>query len=77
MNISLNLNEEDALLFTNYAELNGVTLPQLLRNAVIEKIEDEYDLSVYKKAMDKFNDNPITFTLDEIEKDLGLLWHMI
>lgn len=72
MTISLNLNEEDTLLFTDYAKLNGGSIPQLLRQALIEKIEEEYDLSVYNKAMAEFKDNPITYSLDEIEKELGL-----
>ena len=72
MTISLRLNDEDTVLFKNYAELNGITVSELLRQSVIERIEDEYDLNAYKEAMAEFKKNPVTYSLDEVEKELGL-----
>jgi hypothetical protein len=72
MTISLRLNDEDTVLFKKYAELNGITVSELLRQSVIERIEDEYDLNAYKKAMAEFKKNPVTYSLDEVEKELGL-----
>lgn len=72
MTISLRLNDEDTVLFKKYAELNGITVSELLRQSVIERIEDEYDLNVYKEAMAEFKKNPVTYSLDEVEKELGL-----
>ena len=72
MTISLRLNNEDTVLFKKYAELNGITVSELLRQSVIERIEDEYDLNAYKEAMAEFKKNPVTYSLDEVEKELGL-----
>ena len=72
MTISLRLNDEDTVLFKTYAELNGITVSELLRQSVIERIEDEYDLNAYKEAMAEFKKNPVTYSLDEVEKELGL-----
>ena len=72
MTISLRLNDEDTVLFKKYAELNGITVSELLRQSVIERIEDEYDLNAYKEAMAEFKKNPVTYSLDELEKELGL-----
>lgn len=72
MTISLRLNDEDTVLFKRYAELNGITVSELLRQSVIERIEDEYDLNAYKEAMAEFKKNPVTYSLDEVEKELGL-----
>ena len=72
MTISLRLNDEDTVLFKNYAELNGITVSELLRQSVIHRIEDEYDLNAYKEAMAEFKKNPVTYSLDEVEKELGL-----
>ncbi|EIC97102.1 ribbon-helix-helix protein, CopG family [Lachnoanaerobaculum saburreum F0468] len=72
MTISLRLNDEDTVLFKKYAELNGITVSELLRQSVIERIEDEYDLNAYKEAMAEFKKNPVTYSLDEVEKELGL-----
>ena len=72
MNISVRLNEEDTKLIKAYAEINKISLSDLVRNAVMEKIEDEYDLECYKKAIEKYKKNPKTYTLDEVKKELGL-----
>ena len=72
MTISLRLNDEDTVLFKKYAELNGITVSELLRQSVIERIEDEYDLNAYEEAMAEFKKNPVTYSLDEVEKELGL-----
>ena len=70
--ISLRLSDEDSKLFKKYAEMHGISVSELLRQSVFEKIEDEYDLQVYKEAMEDFKKNPHTYTLDEIEEELGI-----
>ena len=72
MTVSVRLNEEDEKLIKTYAEMNNISLSDLIRNAVLEKIEDEYDLNCYKKAMSDYKNNPKTYTLQEIKKDLDL-----
>ena len=73
MAISLILSEEDTLLIKNYAALHNISLSDLFRQAVMEKIEDEYDLVAYNKAMEEYKKDSTTYTLDEVEKELGLL----
>ena len=34
--------------------------------------KDEYDLNAYKEAMAEFKKNPVTYSLDEVEKEPGL-----
>lgn len=72
MTISLRLNEADSILFKKYAELHGISVSELLRRSVIEHIEEEYDLQAYEEATAEYHENPITYTLDEVEKELGL-----
>ena len=72
MTISVRLNDEDTKLMKIYAEMNNMSLSDLIRTAVIEKIEDEYDLECYEKAIKEYEENPKTFTLDEVKKELGL-----
>ncbi len=54
MTISVRLNEEDTKLIKAYAEMNNTTISDLIRNAIIEKIEDEYDLKCYEKAIEEY-----------------------
>ena len=72
MTISVRLNYDDTRLMKIYAEMNNMSLSDLIRTAVIEKIEDEYDLDCYEKAIKEYEENPKTYTLDEIKKELGL-----
>lgn len=72
MTISLRLNEKDTKLFKEYAKLNGMTLSELVRSSVLERIEDEYDLKAYNEAIAEFEKDPVTYSLDDVEKELGL-----
>ena len=72
MTISLRLNEADSILFKKYAELHGISVSELLRRSVLEHIEEEYDLQAYEEAIAEYHENPITYSLDEVEKELGL-----
>lgn len=72
MTISLRLNEKDTELIKAYADMNNISLSELIRKAVLEKIEDEYDLECYKKAIEEYKKNPKTYTLEETKKELGL-----
>ena len=72
MTMSLRLNEADSMLFKKYAEVHGISVSELLRRSVIEHIEEEYDLQAYEEAIAEYHENPITYSLDEVEKELGL-----
>jgi hypothetical protein len=72
MTISLRLNKADSILFKKYAELNGITVSELVRRSVIERIEDEHDVKAYKEALAEFESDPIVYSLNEVEKELGL-----
>ena len=72
MTISLRLNDSDSALFRRYAEINGLTVSELVRQSVMERIEDECDLKLYDAAMAEYKSNPVSFSLDAAEKELGL-----
>ena len=72
MTISLRLSNEDFLLIKKYAELKKMSVSELVRQSVMERIEDEYDLKAYQKAMETFRKDPTTYSLDEVERELGL-----
>lgn len=72
MTISLRLNDDDAMLYKKYAEMKGISVSDLIRQTVMERIEDEYDLTAYAKAVAEYRENPVTYSLDDVEKELGL-----
>lgn len=72
MTISLRLSDEDTLLIKKYAELNRLSVSDLIRQTVMERIETEYDLEIFDKAMAEYRSNPVTYSLDDAERELGL-----
>lgn len=70
--LSVRLNAEETLLFKKYAALNGISVSELIRQSVLERIEDEYDLHVYEAALAEHYKNPATYSLEEVERELGL-----
>ncbi|MBQ2741778.1 MAG: CopG family transcriptional regulator [Oscillospiraceae bacterium] len=72
MTISLRLSDEDTLLIKKYAELNRLSVSELIRQTVMERIEAEYDLEMFDKAIAEYKNNPVTYSLDAVERELGL-----
>ena len=72
MTISVRLSDKDTELIKAYADMNNISLSDLIRNAVLEKIEDEYDLECYKKAIEEYIKNPKTYTMEEVKEELGM-----
>lgn len=72
MAVSLRLNKEDEALIRSYADMKNLSVSEAIRQAIMEKIEDEFDLKFYYEAMAEYRENPVTYTLDEVERELGL-----
>ena len=68
MSYSIRFTEEERKLADSYAKLHGITLGEALKNALFEKIEDEYDIALYQQAKKEFDKNPKTYTLKEIKE---------
>lgn len=72
MTISLRLTDEDSMLIKKYAEINSLSVSELIRQTILQRIEDEYDLESFNNVMEEFKANPVTYSLDEVERELGL-----
>lgn len=68
---SIRVSEKEDKLVRSFAEVHGISLNDLFKEAVLEKIEDELDLKAYNKALEEYEKNPVTFTHDEVMKELG------
>ncbi|MFY9903216.1 MAG: DUF6290 family protein [Trichococcus sp.] len=68
--ISLRMDEEDGKLIKEYAKAKNITVSALLRNAVLEKIEDEIDLELYRTAREQHIENPQVLSFDEMIKEI-------
>ena len=56
--VSLRLSDKDDALIRKFAELHNMDLSSFIRQAVLEKIEDEYDLELFDKFTNCFI-NPV------------------
>lgn len=72
MTISVRLSDKDTELIKAYAKMNNISLSDLVRTAILEKIEDEYDLKCYYEALKEYKENPVTYTHEEVAKILDL-----
>lgn len=69
--ISLRLNDRDDSLIRKYAELNGVDLSSFVREAVMEKIEDEYDLALFDQVWEEEKEGE-RISHEEVKRELGI-----
>ncbi len=69
--ISLRLSDKEDMLIRKYAELHNMDLSTFIRQAVIEKIEDEYDLTLFNKVWDEEQQQE-RISHDQLKRELGL-----
>ncbi|MDN5027590.1 DUF6290 family protein [Streptococcus sp. SPS1] len=69
--VSVRLNQEEETFFKSYAALSGKSLSTLLKEALAQSIEDEYDLNIYKKAFEEYQQDSETISHVDFKKELG------
>lgn len=71
--ISLRVPDRELSIFKDYAKINNTSLSEIIRRAMIERIETEYDMSVFEEyEKDKATGDIKTYSHDEAWKELGL-----
>jgi predicted DNA-binding protein len=66
MSVSVRLNKEEEKLLKQYATLHGISVSEVIREAIFDKIEDEFDMAVAEKALHEYRTNPQTLSLEEV-----------
>ena len=57
MILSIRLTEQEKQLAESYARLHAISLGEAFKKAFFEKIEDEFDLTVYEEAYAEYFDS--------------------
>lgn len=70
--LSIRVKESELSAIKDYANAYGITISDCIKKAVIEKIEDEYDLKWYEQALEDFKKDPTTYSLEEVMKNFDL-----
>lgn len=71
--ITVRMNENEKEMFEAFAKLHGVPLSTIMKQALEEKIEDEFDLQVietYEKGIE--NDENKLYSHEKVKRSLGL-----
>ncbi|ESS17219.1 hypothetical protein PLG01_01151 [Streptococcus mutans PKUSS-LG01] len=68
--MTLRINDQDSDLIKNYIQMHGLTISEFARQAMLERIEDDYDLQVLRQAMAEDDGERISH--EEIMKEFGL-----
>ncbi len=66
--MTVRMNEQDAELVRKFAEFEGVTISDFARTAILEKIEDSYDLQELREAIAQ--DSGERHSIDDILTEL-------
>ena len=66
----MRLDETDAAIVRKYAEFEGKTISDFVRDAVFEKIEDQQDLTTLREAIAA--DNGVRHSHEQVLSELGL-----
>ena len=67
--IALRLQPDDEKIIREYAELNRISVSELMRQSVMERIENEYDLAAIREYEEAKEKGEVKYyTLDEVKE---------
>lgn len=73
MKINIQLTQEEMILAKTYSKNHSMNLEDAFKNALFEKIEDEYDAITAEKAYEDYlKDEKNSKPISELWKDLDL-----
>lgn len=71
--ISLRIPEEELNILKDYARIHNASLSSIIRNTMMERIENEYDMKVFAEyETQKENGSLKTRPIDKLWKELDL-----
>ncbi len=72
MSISIRMTEKEKQIVREYSKLNGLSVSEVMRQAIFEKIEDEYDVLIIEEAVTEYEKEPKSYSLEEVKKILDV-----
>ncbi|MCR5294244.1 MAG: DUF6290 family protein [Lachnospiraceae bacterium] len=73
MSFSIRLTEDERKLAESYARLHSCTMSEAFKNALFEKIEDEYDITIGREAYNEYvTDQRKSRPINELWKECDL-----
>ena len=73
MSFSIRMTDEERKLADSYAKLHSLSLAEAFKKALFERIEDEYDVTVYQEAYDDYvKSGKKSRPIEELWKELDI-----
>lgn len=72
MAITVRVTENQRQLIEDYAKCQGLSISEVMKRAIFDEIEDEYDIREAEAAIAECEATGITYTHEEMKKRLGL-----
>jgi hypothetical protein len=66
------MNDDEERLIKEYAKVNNISISELFRSSVLEKIPNNIDLELYHQAMKEHQTDPKDISFDKMLKELDL-----
>ena len=70
--LSIRLNKASEEQLKKIAEFEGITVSELVRRIISEKLEDMYDIQLADEAYEEYEEDKATYSLDEVKRLLNL-----
>ncbi len=68
--ITIRLNDNEILLIKEYTKAKGITISELVRDAVLDRIEDDIDLQLYRDTKEVHEKQSKALSFDDVMKEL-------
>jgi len=72
MAFSIRMNEQEERIAKAYAAMYNISLGEAFKQALFEKIEDEFDLKIAEEAYAEYIKKPVKYSLKDIMEEEGL-----
>ncbi|MGN1417331.1 MAG: type II toxin-antitoxin system RelB family antitoxin [Oscillospiraceae bacterium] len=73
MSFSIRLTETEKKIADSYARLHSISLGEAFKQALFEKIEEEYDMTVFDEAYEEYErDGKKSRPISELWKELDI-----
>ena len=73
MAFSIRLTEQEKKIADSYARLHSMSLGEAFKQALFEKIQDEYDIAVGEEALKEYEDSGRkSRPIEELWQELGI-----
>ena len=73
MAFSIRLTDQEKMIADSYARLHSISLGEAFKQALFEKIEDEYDIAICEEAVKEYEESGRkSRPIEELWQELGI-----